>query len=983
MVEREYLTTERPLVDQAAERILKLQESSDILDLGETICIVPTQHAARRLRESLATQAAIDNRAICPPSIYTPNSFLRILIPESHDSANASEAFSHWAMFEAIKNLNQPAADILFPGVQNGRNDASFEEFGWGMSVVPPIMNMRRALSDNAFTIQKVADLPKSELTEPARWNALAVLEKLYMKILASHGFRDEIHSISELLDLNRIDALDQERLMLLGVPNLSPILKKVLSQIKKQSHLNIEVWIYSDPDYCDDFDEWGCPIYKSWYQRPITMGVNNISYNRSLEPSQMIDSVESWYVKNDRVTSEVALGVLDSSILDPLESKLGNSNHTTFNPAGKPLRFFETYQLLEAFVKFVKKSEIYEAIELGRHFEIFNASDPNVSHREFLSFLDRLRADHLVTSIDGIELWVDRIHTHFNDEIENRNKAALLEFFNKLQEWKDQVSHEKWCDGIIHFLEDIYGDRELDTRKEEDRFFTVVSNEIIECLEEIQKIPKIKPWHGLDLFLLMIGKKLIYHDREGGEVDLLGWMELLWEPAQSIALVGLQDNIVPETISGDAFLPEKFRAQLGLPTNEDRMARDVYTMHSLAAQRSEDGSIDVFFCDKDATGNPQRPSRLCFLCHDRDLPSRVIELMGESNIVVAERAPVFQNSWKLRVPTYQSLNVGHPKRMSVTSFSSYLRCPFRFYLEHILKMAPVDRGKMELDPREFGNLFHKVLENFGNDPEARLWVDEKKIRQFFKSNLEKLIHGIYGADLPAALWIQYESLLQRLNAVAGVEAENRSCGWQIQGVEIRVHNHFPENLNKVWQIDGIELAGTIDRIERNEKTGEIRLVDFKTSNNAKAIFDAHAQKCNESNEWHATRETWQTFDWEKKMRGKNQVVKHMWVNLQLPLYAKAWTQLYPDHPFPGVAYFNAPKTVHETGLSVWEGFSPDLVEHAFQCAISVIRGIKAGIFYPPNPEPEFETFPEFFIQDPSRIVEWDNDDGQPWTGKI
>ena len=50
-------------------------------------------------------------------------------------------------------------------------------------------------------------------------------------------------------------------------------------------------------------------------------------------------------------------------------------------------------------------------------------------------------------------------------------------------------------------------------------------------------------------------------------------------------------------------------------------------------------------------------------------------------------------------------------KKMSVTQFIDYLRCPFRFYLKHVLRMEPFDAARDEMDARGFGSLIHDSIE--------------------------------------------------------------------------------------------------------------------------------------------------------------------------------------------------------------------------------------------------------------------------------
>ena len=59
-------------------------------------------------------------------------------------------------------------------------------------------------------------------------------------------------------------------------------------------------------------------------------------------------------------------------------------------------------------------------------------------------------------------------------------------------------------------------------------------------------------------------------------------------------------------------------------------------------------------------------------------------------------------------------------KEISVTQFSNYLSCPFRFYLQNLMGMNDNQPVEMEMDPRQFGILFHQVLDDFGGNDEIR-----------------------------------------------------------------------------------------------------------------------------------------------------------------------------------------------------------------------------------------------------------------------
>jgi ATP-dependent helicase/nuclease subunit B len=147
-------------------------------------------------------------------------------------------------------------------------------------------------------------------------------------------------------------------------------------------------------------------------------------------------------------------------------------------------------------------------------------------------------------------------------------------------------------------------------------------------------------------------------------------------------------------------------------------------------------------------------------------------------------------------------------------------------------------------------------------------------------------------------------------------------------------------------------IAGKIDRIERNEGTGAWRVLDYKTSDTAVDPAEAHLRSLRRGEEVPA---------WMMWTRG---VRPRVWVDLQLPLYRRVLAAEAGDAPVQ-CAYFNLPKAAGETGLRVWEDFTPDLEESAWTCAQGVLAAIEAGEFWPPREltgrEAEMDEFASLF----------------------
>jgi ATP-dependent helicase/nuclease subunit B len=173
---------------------------------------------------------------------------------------------------------------------------------------------------------------------------------------------------------------------------------------------------------------------------------------------------------------------------------------------------------------------------------------------------------------------------------------------------------------------------------------------------------------------------------------------------------------------------------------------------------------------------------------------------------------------------------------------------------------------------------------------------------------------------------MQVESARQRLAAAAAVQAQTRAEGWVIEAVERKFQ----------LEIGGLTISGQIDRIDRHNVTGEIRVLDYKTSDQAARPESAHLRKA---------RRDERAPEFARCSPDGEQIM--VWSDLQLPLYLRA---LAADHPGPvSCAYFNLPKAVGETAIVRWEDYTPALAEAAWHCAEGVAAAIRAGEFWPPN----------------------------------
>src|SRR5690606_23626280 len=111
-----------------------------------------------------------------------------------------------------------------------------------------------------------------------------------------------------------------------------------------------------------------------------------------------------------------------------------------------------------------------------------------------------------------------------------------------------------------------------------------------------------------------------------------------------------------------------------------------------------------------------------------------------------------WERPWQLR-----PRQVAFSGPLSPTAFRSYLSCPFRFYLQHVLKMQEVDATKEELDVFDFGRLCHKPLEKLA-EPAWRDCVDEAALAEMFLAEFDLAARAQFGEAPTVPLIAQLES---------------------------------------------------------------------------------------------------------------------------------------------------------------------------------------------------------------------------------
>jgi RecB family exonuclease len=167
------------------------------------------------------------------------------------------------------------------------------------------------------------------------------------------------------------------------------------------------------------------------------------------------------------------------------------------------------------------------------------------------------------------------------------------------------------------------------------------------------------------------------------------------------------------------------------------------------------------------------------------------------------------------------------PGILRVTEFEELLLCPFRFFAGKLLGLKPLEEPKPGIDPRERGEVLHKILREFvrGFAHGVNGWPEDQS--KAFEL-LERTVDAVLGDRMEDPFWrVERLRLLGDgkipglLKAWLDAEQKRASEGWRFEAAEISFEGLPVEGTP-------VKLNGRVDRIDFHPEKGRA-LWDYKT----------------------------------------------------------------------------------------------------------------------------------------------------------
>jgi len=916
---RIFLGWDQPLLPRAVKYLGERYVSGSDWDLSSVRLVVPTGRAKRRLAELLRGEARRQGLELKQPRILTVGELPEQLYTPDREIALELEQTLAWVrvLTSASPKQLQPLMPTLPPP----------EPISPWMEFAAAVRRLHETLAADGLTFADVVPFVETA-AEQKRWKLLDKLLQAYHQQMAAADRCDSYTARVEAIRNGRCRA-DFE-IVIIGASDLNRSLCQMLDAVAEQ----VTVLIAAPQANQILFDSYGSVQPQEWtmWDLPLRdehlIGAGDATEQAEAMAGQLAD------LGCEFSADAITVGVTDESLVTFVETELQQCGVSAHRELGWPLSQTAPGRLLSLIVLVRTRMNWNALASLVRHADVYDWIDRQLPQpargqrtSPWLTQLDSFLGDHFPTQLD-VPLPAAAIEAY-------PQIAALSQL---VMQWLAPLnvppqSLAQWCHTMAQVVATIYPlpdeeDLPDDARQgpdmvtESESGASLADNQRTQLAVErvhfiLQRFASLSDQLDVDVpasaaIEMLLGRLTdapIVLPARSEMVEVVGWLDLALDDAPAMVVVGLNHPYVPESITADPFLPGSLRSRLNISDNERRFARDAYSLQLILSTRA---AVSFIVGRRGPDGSPTPPSRLLSAASGTDVARRVMKLLDQPPAV----APV-SHLWsgknphtELPIPIAGTADIDV---MSVTAFSDFLRCPYRFYLRHHLKIRPLDDQARELQANQFGDLVHAALEDFGAHEDHRQATAEEEIRSRLLEHLHAYAAKRFGAEPAAAVTLQIHQAERRLSLVAEKQAIRRAEGWEIRRTEASVDPQQGAGID----VDGrrMGLRGRFDRIDFHPASGRWAILDYKTHSH-------------------------------EPLKKHIDSTTGAWTDLQLPLYRLMAPFLDIDGPIEEIqlGYFNVAEQAEKTGVHLAE-FSDEQFQQANQVIEDCIRRIWANDF--------------------------------------
>lgn len=831
-----FLGWDQPFLSTSAKWLLEHCLRAELGASNQVLILVSGQAIGNRLQSIFIQHAHKLGRAVDLPWIGTPSQLFRNFIGTQKRIADPTSI--HLVATAVLKGMEP---NIIAPIV--GPRRPTEDNFIAWLGIARHVCEAIKTATGSGHSLDRTA-WPASAttmLTDSAiiRFDVLQEVQSNVERILKKEDSCIFEREQLQLLGSNQeLDLGSIKRVVIVGATDLAGIATQLLDRMSAQG-VQIDVLIRAPESASNGFDTHGCIEKSYWADAEIDIEDSSITVSGS-PSAQAAEVVRVLEGLDDSVTTDqVTISSTDEQLIPIIQRHVQGHGVRTRFAGGTPVLQRQESLLLSSVAEFVSTKSYESYAALVRHPDIVDLLniDPSVvkklSKYSMNVIPKQVSSEHWFSPKESREDFSGLRSLH-STVVDLLAPCLALE--------RSPTTIDQSSKTIRELLLTVYGGDSLDRDDPKLQSLQKVFG-VIDCLDALpeaicQQLGSVRLSEVIQILLTELSGVAIPSPHVLGAIDTVGWLEAIAIESPHLIVVGMSADLVGGNDPSDAFFPDGLRNALGLETIDRRMARDAHAIVAMQKSRSTAGSIFWIVGRTNTKGDPLTPSPLLMRCADADqLASRSGSLVVSMERENPEIPPQFKRSdvgSGISFPNPK--NVPHEKltKVSVTALKDYLACPYRFWLQHVLKLEVAEEGGSELDAKLFGSFVHAVLQRFGEDESVRDSSDADVIEQSLFNTLDRLVEEQLGTAVSGKVRVQIELAKYRLRVFAKHQAQSVIDGWKVVCTERKVQ--------LVRDVDGspFQISGVIDRIDVHAD-GRIRVLDYKTG--AISANDAHFKK--------------------------------------------------------------------------------------------------------------------------------------------
>ncbi len=282
----------------------------------------------------------------------------------------------------------------------------------------------------------------------------------------------------------------------------------------------------------------------------------------------------------------------------------------------------------------------------------------------------------------------------------------------------------------------------------------------------------------------------------------------------EGVILLGCGAGELPAAEEGGRFFNQAVRAELGLPTRAQDMARQRADLAALLCASEH----TLALWQNRLAGEERLASPWL------DLLSTLHERAWGTGLMVTEPgAPsgASDGAGGTPRPAPRLPRERVPTRISASAYNSLLACPYQYFARHVLHLNEEDEVKVEMEKQDFGQTLHRILATFHQRHPRIASLSAEAAQQALAAITAEHFEPLLRLNYLSHAWkLQWEALIP---AYVAWQQAHEAEGWTFAGAE-----RPGRRLLTLDDGQTLELVGTLDRVDTS--AGGLAVIDYKTS---------------------------------------------------------------------------------------------------------------------------------------------------------